>query len=141
MNKDVGRLLAIIPLFMITGCSSHSSDDQISEVHAETSESGETASAENYYVRDGLAYDRNTNQPFTGKQVGYYENGQPAEEINFKDGNWHGPYITWHENGHKAMEENYNQNVPTGLQIYRYENGQKEREENYDEQGALDGLQ
>ena len=134
-------ILTLVLLAWIVGCSSHSSDDQISEVHAESSDSVIATAAEKYYVRDGLAYDVNTDQPFTGREVYYYENGQPMEEMNFKDGNMHGPYLTWHENGHKALEENYNENGQTGRQSYWCENGQKEQEGNYDEQGALDGLQ
>ncbi len=141
MNRNTRYILTLILLVWIAGCSSHSSDDQSSEVHTESSVGVIATAAEKYYVRDGLAYDVNTDQPFTGKQFYYYENGQPMEEMNFKDGNWHGPYITWHENGHKALEENYNENGQTGRQSYWFENGQKEREGNYDEQGALDGLQ
>ena len=123
MNRNACYILALILLVWIVGCSSHSSDDQSSEVHTESSVGVIATAAEKYYVRDGLAYDVNTNQPFTGKQVDYYENGQPLIETNFKDGKWHGPYITWHENGHKAIEENYNQNGKMGRQIYWFENG------------------
>ena len=141
MNRNARYVLTLILLVWMTGCSNQSSEDRIDGEQAGSSEIGMSAAARKYYVRDGLAYDPNTNQPFTGKQVDYYENGQPSEETNFKDGNWHGPYVTWHENGNKAIEENYNQNGKAGRQNYWFENGQKQREENCDEQGSLDGLQ
>ena len=56
--------------------------------------------------RDGFVYKVNSDSKFTGKYVGYYENGtdknrQLKEEIIYVDGVKDGGYTYWYQNGKK----------------------------------------
>ena len=55
----------------------------------------------------GLFYLPNQQEPFTGKNVCKYKNGQIASEINYKDGKQDGKVTWWYENGQKQSEGNY----------------------------------
>ena len=112
--------------------------------------------------RDGFVYEVNSDSKFTGKYVGYYENGtdknrqlkeeiiyvdgvkdggytywyqngKKKEEGNFKDGELEGTYILWYQNGQKQIE------ATTSYIVGWYENGQQRGEENY-KNGKKDGL-
>ena len=105
--------------------------------------------------RDGLAYEGDSETPFTGVAVGKYANGQKSQEATYKDGkldglrtSWHangqkrsegtfkarkaeGLYTRWHENGQKRQEGTYKDGKPEGLTTVWYENGQKKQEVTY----------
>ena len=50
--------------------------------------------------RDGLAYEGDSETPFTGVSVEKYENGQKAMEWPYKDRELYGgPWTRWYENG------------------------------------------
>ena len=53
----------------------------------------------------GLFYEEGKSEPFTGKAVRYYPNGQKEEEKNFKDGKSDGLFVGWYENGQKLEED------------------------------------
>ncbi len=57
--------------------------------------------------RDGLMYEPNKEEPFTGKYVTYYENGQKKSEGNFKEGKYDGLWTLWDENGNITKKETY----------------------------------
>lgn len=81
--------------------------------------------------RNGLKYEINSETPFTGKYITYYNNGQKKTESNFTDGKENGLVTWWYENGQKELEENYKFGKKTGLRIEWYENGRKRREQIY----------
>jgi len=56
--------------------------------------------------RDGVMYEPHKVEPFTGKYVKYYENGQKKEEGKYRDGKSNGFLISWFENGQKEVEGN-----------------------------------
>ncbi len=58
--------------------------------------------------RNGLVYLPNQEEPFTGKNLCKYENGQNKVEGNYKDGKLDGKWTFWYENGQKQSEVNYN---------------------------------
>ena len=89
--------------------------------------------------RNGLEYEPNQENPFTGKYVTYYDNGQKQEEGNFKDGKKDGLWSWWGENGQKMSEGNYKDNKYDGLWTGWHENGQKKEVGNYKE-GKIFGL-
>jgi len=57
--------------------------------------------------RNGLTYEPNKEEPYTGKFVTYYENGQMEQEGNYKDGELEGLVTWWYENGEKEREGNF----------------------------------
>ena len=50
----------------------------------------------------GRMYEPGHEEPYTGKYVIYYENGQKRYEGNFVTGKMEGKQIKWHENGQKS---------------------------------------
>jgi antitoxin component YwqK of YwqJK toxin-antitoxin module len=96
---------------------------------------GETDAQE----REGIIYLPNEFQPFTGKHLCKYENGQKKTEGNYKDGKLDGKWTVWYENGQILKEENWKDNIPDGNWTYWFENGQKKSEVNYKD-GKLDGV-
>lgn len=57
--------------------------------------------------RNGIAYEKNADNPFTGKLTIRYDNGQKKEEVNFKNGQKHGLFTKWHDNGQKKEEVDF----------------------------------
>ena len=57
--------------------------------------------------RGGVKYEKNTEEPFTGKYMKYYGDGQKKLEENYKGGKLEGFSTGWFENGQKHWEGNY----------------------------------
>ena len=89
--------------------------------------------------RNGLKYEVNQEEPFTGKFVEYWGNGQKKTEEHYRNGKWDGLQTNWHENGQKSLEANFKNGELDGLAAEWYENGQKWREGNF-KNGKEDGL-
>ena len=53
--------------------------------------------------RDGLIYEVNSEEPFTGRVVSYHSNGKKESEAEYHNGKWHGKGITWYEDGHMEI--------------------------------------
>ena len=90
--------------------------------------------------RDGLIYEKFSNEPFTGKTtgttqrkykdgkpegewLGYYENGQLWFKENYKDGQYHGEQIYYWSNGNIGKKYNYKNGKTNGEQLDYYVNG------------------
>ena len=86
----------------------------------------------------GTTYLKSTNQPFSGKDLCMYENGQKMLEQYYKDGKMHGKALGWHENGQKMLDGNYVDGKPEGKAEMWDENGQKLLEAFYID-GMTDG--
>jgi len=87
--------------------------------------------------RDGLMFEPNSEKPFTGKYVIYWNDGdeQKKEAINYKNGVLDGLYTKWYENGQKSLEANFKNGKLDGLETIWYENGQKKYELNWKDDG------
>ena len=83
-----------------------------------------------YQIRNGLVYLPNQEEPFTGKNLCKYENGQIESEKNYKDGKLDGKLTTWYSDGLKSLEGNYKDGKEDGKWTDWYENGQIESEGN-----------
>ena len=70
--------------------------------------------------KDGLVFLKNRSQPFTGKNLCKYENGQIRQEGSFKDGKDVGKWTDWYENGQKSEEFDYS----VGTYTQWHDNGQ-----------------
>ena len=51
--------------------------------------------------REGVAYLKNSDSPYTGKYFEFHDNGQKKGEANLKDGKQDGLMVWWHKNGKK----------------------------------------
>ncbi len=89
--------------------------------------------------RNGLKYEVNQEEPYTGKHLKHYPNGQKKLESSYKDGKRVGSSTTWYENGQKGSEANYKNGKLDGLAISWVESGQKFTEVNY-KNGKSHGL-
>ena len=96
-------------------------------------------SVEEIEPREGLAYVKGSDAPYTGKVFGLYENGQKWED-NYKDGKVDGLQVLWYESGQKESEINYKDGKKDGLFLGWHENGQKMAELN-SKDGKVEGLQ
>ena len=149
------RIVLLFAALLVAGCGEKSSGDpKIDQALIERDSLEE---------RDGLYYQTNESEPYSGwgkemydsgqvkalrsykdgKQDGratsWYENGQKGDEGTFKDGKMEGLAISWYENGQKMAEITYKDGKPDGPYTSWHENGQKEDETTYKD-GKEDGL-
>ena len=89
--------------------------------------------------REGIGYLKESNQPYTGIQTGWYRNGRKKFEIHFKNGKEHGPAIGWYANGQKRYEGTHNNGKGVGMNTAWHENGQKMVEEIYKDGNKIKG--
>lgn len=138
------KLLPILFVLIITSCSKEIPLDQLVE-------------------RNGVSYQVNQENPFTGLTLSYHpngqlesrvkyknglkdgltetfnQNGQILESINFKENIENGPFELFHENGQLQIEGIYNNGLPSDGQLERfYENGSLESRINFKD-GQQDG--
>ena len=66
----------------------------------------------------------NRSQPFTGRNLCKYSNGQKYYEGWFVDGMWNGKFTSWYENGQISSEGNLKDDKYVGKWIEWEENGQ-----------------
>ncbi len=57
--------------------------------------------------RDGVMYELNKEEPFTGRHVTYYENGQKESDGNYKEGKADGLWTYWDKDGNITKTETY----------------------------------
>ena len=84
-------------------------------------------------VREGIAYSRGSDTPFTGKVFELHEDGQKYWEEDYKDGKSDGLYEMWYKNGQKGEETNFKDGNFDGLCTKWYKNGQKMSESFYED--------
>ena len=112
--KNIIGILAIV--FFITGCDSNGFLEKIG-----LKEKISTVTQ----TRNELAYLPNSDEPFTGKYVTYYLNGQKKTEINYKEGKRNGLTTGWYENGQKESETNFKEGkdnaLATGWQLMKFD--------------------
>jgi len=89
--------------------------------------------------RNWIKYEINSQTPFTGASIEYYENGQLSEKGYFKDGKPHGLAEVYHENGQLMGKVNYKDGEQHGLFESYHENGQLEAKVNFKD-GEQHGL-
>jgi antitoxin component YwqK of YwqJK toxin-antitoxin module len=112
-------VVALLALLLLGGCS-------------------KTIDPEKLQLRGNLSYEVNDPDPYSGKVVGFYENGQKLSEVNYVDGKPVGTEVTWHENGQTRGEVSFVDGKKQGKYIFLDENGQKAYEVNYVD-GKLQG--
>jgi len=81
--------------------------------------------------RDEILYLSNETEPFTGKSLCLYENGQIKDRVMVKDGIPVGKFTFWYENGQIDQETTIKDGKRDGKHTTWDENGQIQSEENY----------
>jgi len=88
--------------------------------------------------RNGLIYLPNTSEPFSGKNLCKYENGQTRWQGKIDDGHKDGTWTYWHENGQMAYERNYKDGKKDGKWTRWDEDGWVQYEGNYKDGKCID---
>ena len=81
--------------------------------------------------RQGIRYQVNSQEPFTGVGEEYYENGQLRVRFNYKAGELDGLCEWYYENGQLNERANYKARLYDGLVEDYFENGQLKSKVNY----------
>ena len=89
--------------------------------------------------RRGIIYEVNSQTPFTGSSVGYYENGELQSRENRKNGESNGLFEHFYDNGQLEIRGNLKNGLHDGLWEYFDENGDLTKTEEYKD-GEQDGL-
>ena len=80
------------------------------------------------HERDGLKYEVNQEDPFTGDYGTYWtSNGKKKKSMSYKDGKWEGSFISWYVNGQKKERNKIDVEIGS-FHTFWYENGQKKSE-------------
>ncbi len=88
---------------------------------------------------NGLYYQRNTIDPFTGMAIDEHVNGQKKLNIPIKDGKVDGVAKEWNMNGDKIYEASFENGIQIGTETQWYATGDKKLELNY-VNGEPDGI-
>jgi len=96
----------------------------LTAVHAFASDV-KTIEASLIEMKLSVAYVKGESEPFTGKAVSSYENGQQKSEETYLDGKRDGLATFWYENGQKKVEENWKAGKQDGVTTLWHANGQK----------------
>ncbi len=113
------RLVLLLAALLVAGCGEKSSSEgseaasESAETSADTPNSLSDADIEqllkeavelDFEYRDGLYYQINESEPYSGWAKIMYDSGQAESLVRFKDGKEHGLFASWHENGQKEGE-------------------------------------
>ena len=80
----------------------------------------------------------NETNPYSGRYLCKYDNGQKEQEGRYKDGRLTGKWTIWYESGQKESEVNYKNGQKDGKSTWWNKKGQKVKQKNY-KNGKLDG--
>ena len=99
-------------------------------------------------LENGLTFNTNSNEPFAGKAVMHYSNGQRKFEADYQDGLRHGRVVSFYPTGVRESEGTMENGVFHGKVTFFHSNGQVKSQALYhrgnevnlklwDEQGAV----
>ena len=146
-------LLPLLSCLLLIGCGEKSSSEGSESAGEESSDTPNSLSdadverllevaidIESLEEREGLYYQANESEPYSGWGKLMYDSGQVERLVPYKDGRWEGLWTLWHENGQKEMEGRTRKDGrPEGLATKWYKNGQKRYETTY-KYGREEGL-
>jgi len=72
---------------------------------------------------DNIAYQLDSDTPYTGKCNMYYDDGSKLSEGYYKNGKEDGMWVSWNTDGHKCSESNHKDGENHGLEKHWYNNG------------------
>ncbi|MBL7003535.1 MAG: toxin-antitoxin system YwqK family antitoxin [Gammaproteobacteria bacterium] len=71
---------------------------------------------------NGIAYQLDSDIPYTGKLTMYYDDGAKFSESYYKNGKEDGLWVTWDMDGHKCSESNNKDGKSHGIETHWYNN-------------------
>jgi antitoxin component YwqK of YwqJK toxin-antitoxin module len=128
-------LLIITALMLVVGCSSDKEEpsSQTREPIDANKLGGKDVDGDGIY----LWHAPDSDKPYSGVGVEYYDDGQKSGETTYKDGAIDGKWTEWYKSGEKKSEGTYiaghhdNDGKRDGLSTNWHENGQKKSETTY----------
>ncbi len=81
--------------------------------------------------RNGIKYEVNSDEGYTGNSVGFHENGQKAVQCSFIDGELNGNYSEWYENGQLKLNVTYRNGSVVDMKSEFWMNGNKKATAEY----------
>ncbi len=114
------KVITILAILLLTGCSGRP-----------IQESTNTIDISQRQLRNGIVYQDNSTDPYTGEVNSYFTNGQKASEEFYVNGKKEGKSRGWYENGQLKLEVHYVDGKEQGRAITWDENGQATLEINY----------
>jgi len=83
-------------------------------------------SSDTLVERNGLKYEVNSEKPYSGRSVEFFEGGEVKRESkSYKDGQLDGVFRTWFKNGQISSEHTYKDGLADGLDKLWREDGQQ----------------
>ena len=79
-------------------------------------------------AKDGLMYEKGSDEPFTGKCFRTFDNGKLGMAGSYYKGLMHGDWVWWYPSGNKKRYTQYKNGFKHGKNIYYYPNGKKKIE-------------
>jgi antitoxin component YwqK of YwqJK toxin-antitoxin module len=77
--------------------------------------------------RDGLYYEVNSSEPFTGRYISYFDDNETIKGTgSVSRGVWHGRQVVYHTNGQIRFEGNMKDGQGHGINRVYYDTGQLE---------------
>ena len=113
-------VVAILAVLLLAGC-----------VTSIPPQNANSIDVEQRQIRNGIVYQADDPNPYTGEVTSFYANGQKASEEYYVDGKKQGKSLGWHENGQQKLEVNYVDGKEQGQAITWDVNGQKVLEIDY----------
>lgn len=107
-------LILSLSLLILTSCS-HAIAPEVPEVLE--------VSHDKLVERDGVTYQLDSDEPFTGRSVRFYENGKLENETDYKDGKKNGLSEWYWENGILGQRGNLKNGKKNGLLEMFNQNG------------------
>ena len=128
------NLLLLSAALLVAGCGEKSSSDSPEPlIHDADVERllKEAVDFDSLEEREGLVYQPNESEPYSGWEKQMYDSGQVRSLGQVRDGKPHGLWTEWYPNGQKRGEGTIKFAELDGLFTVWDENGQKQSEETY----------
>jgi antitoxin component YwqK of YwqJK toxin-antitoxin module len=117
-------LVFLLPLLVLASCSPPEVPEEVPE--------------EKIVYRQGIPYAINSDKPFTGIIVSFYDNGQREMRGNYKDGKLDGLHEQFSINGQVTVRGNYRHGLRDGLYEEFDEYGELMLRENWEDGVTID---
>ena len=128
------KLVLLFAALLVAGCGEKSSSDSPEPLIRDADVERllkEAVDFDSLEEREGLVYQPNESEPYSGWEKQMYDSGQVRSLGQVRDGKPHGLWTEWYPNGQKRGEGTIKDAELDGLFTVWDENGQKQSEETY----------
>ena len=90
--------------------------------------------------RGELAYLQKQENPFSGRAIAYYSEGNKKADVNYRSGRLHGDYTDWYPNGQMERKGSFKDGKFDGLWIRYHKDGTERSRTTYDEGRGIETI-